>query len=200
MSLEEAKKTYRTLAKTMHPDVGGDTEEFKVLANEYAAIERGEAEAVLVSIDDIMDANAKRLEVIVATLRELYPRTKVLLHYSYDSIEMEFPTNVPLARMVELERVVNSFNYPFAVTVSFYREGRKSPITFKTERGCVTYINMQPGTPVILSEPSKVYSGRRYTIYQDKRHEECWDSKLNHRYVMRRMPKITLQGLLGLGK
>lgn len=40
-TLEEVKQTYKRLAKALHPDAGGDAEEFKVMAAEYeAAFER----------------------------------------------------------------------------------------------------------------------------------------------------------------
>lgn len=35
---EELKKEYRILAKQLHPDLGGDTEEFKTMQNEFEAM------------------------------------------------------------------------------------------------------------------------------------------------------------------
>ena len=35
ITAEELKKEYRRLAKMLHPDLGGDTEEFKIMQNEF---------------------------------------------------------------------------------------------------------------------------------------------------------------------
>ena len=40
MTIDEAKKKYRALAKKMHPDVGGDEEEFKILAAQDSYLEK----------------------------------------------------------------------------------------------------------------------------------------------------------------
>ena len=46
MSLDEARKAYRSLAKQLHPDIGGDEDEFKILAHEYSVIERRASEPI----------------------------------------------------------------------------------------------------------------------------------------------------------
>ena len=197
-TIEEAKKKYRSLAKKMHPDVGGDEEEFKILAAEYSYLEKRASEAVIANIADIMGAAGAMVNVIVETLKELYPRTRVVLNYTVSTIDVEVSGNVPVSRMLMVEQTINSFGYPFAVTLYFKREQRKSWITLRTQEG-VTWIN----TPKIADVDVKdapVYSGRRYIIHRGGRFERCVDMKANHIYVMRRMPKYSLQELLGIGK
>lgn len=133
MTLEDARKAYRTLAKQLHPDVGGDEDEFKILASEYSALERRASESVIANINDIMEAAGAMVGVIAQTLRELYPRTRVVLNYTSYTIEAEFFGNVPVERMVAIEQVINSFGYPFAVTVLFKRDVRKTAITLFTK-------------------------------------------------------------------
>ena len=122
MSLDEARKAYRSLAKQLHPDIGGDEDEFKILAHEYSVIERRASESVIANISDIMEAAGAMVGVIAQTLRELYPRTRVVLNYTSSTIEAEFYGNVPVERMVAIEQVINSFGYPFSVIVLFKRE------------------------------------------------------------------------------
>lgn len=197
MSPEEAKKAYRKLAKTMHPDVGGDTEEFKILASEYTAIIRNTAFEET-SIESAMKASAKMVDTIVASLQELYPRTPVVLFFSVNSIEVDFKANTPISRIVEIESVINSFKYPFSVSCSFHREGRKAPLTL-VSRDLYTYINTTPQACVDVDLTGKeIYDGRRYKIYENPRYSTCTDTKTGRVYVMRRTPKFTLKELLGL--
>lgn len=198
MTLEEARKKYRTLAKQLHPDVGGDEDEFKILASEYSALERRASESAIANINDIMEAAGAMVGVIAQTLRELYPRTRVVLNYTSYTIEAEFFGNVPVERMVAIEQIINSFGYPFAVTVLFKRDARKSAITLFTKRN-VTWINISQEVGVDVKE-TPIYSGRRYTIHRGGKYEQCEDKKTGHLYIMRRIPKYSLQELLGIGK
>ena len=64
MSLDEARKAYRSLAKQLHPDIGGDEDEFKILAHEYSVIERRASESVIANISDISDAGSAELHLL----------------------------------------------------------------------------------------------------------------------------------------
>ena len=198
MTLDEARKAYRSLAKKLHPDVGGDEEEFKILAGEYSALERRASESVIANLGDIMEAAGAMVSVIEQTLRELYPRTRVVLNYTFASIEAEFFGNVPIERMVAIEQIINSFEYPFTVTILFKRDVRKSPITLCTKNR-ITWINTPLDVAIDVKDPA-VYSGRRYIIHRGSKYEQCVDKKNNHLYIMRRIPKYSLQELLGIGK
>ena len=67
MSLDEARKAYRSLAKQLHPDIGGDEDELKILAHEYSVIERRASESVIANISDIMEAAGAMVGVIAQT-------------------------------------------------------------------------------------------------------------------------------------
>ena len=198
MSLDEARKAYRSLAKQLHPDIGGDEDEFKILAHEYSVIERRASESVIANISDIMEAAGAMVGVIAQTLRELYPRTRVVLNYTSSTIEAEFYGNVPVERMVAIEQVINSFGYPLSVIVLFKRDVRKTAITLFTKNN-ITWINIPQEVGVDVKE-TPIYSGRRYIIHRGGKYEQCEDKKNSHLYVMRRIPKYSLQELLGIGK
>lgn len=195
MTEEEAKRAYRSLAKEMHPDVGGSEEDFKILAREYAAIQKQVSEAPIADIGDMMMAAGAQVGVIAKTLAELYPRTRVVLNYTLSAIEAEITGNVPMERMLLIERIINSFGYPFTTTLLFKRGERKSWIKLRTV-GDVTMINTDVGVDVeVGDEPA--YKGRRYTLYKGAKFETCYDKNTDHTYCMRRMPKYSLRDLMG---
>ena len=114
-----------------------------------------------------------------------------MLNYTSSTIEAEFYGNVPVERMVAIEQVINSFGYPFSVIVLFKRDVRKTAITLFTKNN-ITWINIPQEVGVDVKE-TPIYSGRR-------KYEQCEDKKNSHLYVMRRIPKYSLQELLGIGK
>lgn len=198
MTETEAKRIYRSWAKKLHPDLGGDEEEFKILADEYSKIQRKISEPPIANIKNMMEAAGVMVNIIANTLTELYPRTRVSLYYTPTSIDAEFSGNVPVERMVAIEQIISSFEYPFNLIVYFKRDARKSPIQLCT-KGNVTWINTPAGVEVDVKEPP-VYNGRRYILHRGTKYEQCLDKKYNRLYVMRRIPKYSLQELMGIGK
>lgn len=197
MSGAEAKATYRQLSKQLHPDVGGDEEEFKILADEYTAI-RSHQVLQDISLDDMLVAAGKRVMSIADTVADLYPRTSVLLNYSHDEIIAVYAGNTSFSRMREIERIILSFDKPYRFKVSskFKRANRVAYISMMTI-GDTTWINTYAGTPYdVAADP--VSKGRRYTFYKGKKFEVCFDVKENHRYVMRRVRSLPLRELMGV--
>ena len=80
----------------------------------------------------------------------------------------------------------------------FKRDVRKTAITLFTKNN-ITWINIPQEVGVDVKE-TPIYSGRRYIIHRGGKYEQCEDKKNSHLYVMRRIPKYSLQELLGIGK
>lgn len=144
----------------------------------------------------MMAAAGVMVDVIAKTLAELYPRTRVILNYTLASIEAEVSGTPPMDKLLHIERVINSFNYPFTVTLYFKRDPVKKWLSLKTV-GNTTYLNMPPEETVRL-EGVPDYSGTRFTMYKSSRYEQCVDKREGRVYVMRRLPKLPLKGLLGV--
>lgn len=197
MTAAEAKKAYRALAKQLHPDHGGDEEEFKILADEYSEIEKRVSADTIASIDDMMEATGAMVTVIANTLAELYPRTRVVLNYTTAAIDAEITGNVPMHRMLHIEQVIRSFRYPLNVTLYFKRDPIKKWISLRTSDD-ITFINVEPGITVTMESVVPLYSGKRYAVYRTQRFERCVDKRTGHQYYMRRLPKLQLKELLGI--
>jgi len=197
MTVEEAKKAYRTLAKTMHPDVGGDEEEFKILAAEFAAISNNSVRVAIQSIDDLVAASGVMANAIVSVLQEIYPRTKVVLNYSYNSIDVDIYGNVPFQKMLHIEEIIKSFKYNLRITISFQRGEPPKWFKLATE-GKTTWINMKQGDSADMTNAKILYTGRRYTVEQSRYYTHCFDAKEGRDIYMKRTNKFTLQELMGI--
>lgn len=198
MSPEEAKRKYRTLAKTMHPDVGGDEEEFKILAKEYTELQCERVALEIPDINDMFSAAGTLVNEIASTVAELYPRTSVVLNYGVNDIDAYFQGNVSMKRMLEVAGVIRSFQYDFDLTMYFQRSPLKKWIPLWT-RGDTVYINVSREETPSLDALATAYSGRRYVITANKKYEVCQDLKEGKWYIMHRTTKLRLQTILGIG-
>ena len=196
MTVAEAKAAYRRLAKTLHPDAGGDEQEFKILSDEYVSIVRLFSKPPAVSFDDFMRVVDARVSTIIETIRELYPRTLVTLYYTPAEVILSFH-NTPLRKMLEIERIVKEFKFNMRTTIQFEREGSKKKYTVFTE-GPQVYINIGKKETPILEGAKRTYDGRRYKIDTNRVYERCTDTKTGTVYTMRRTPKFRLKELMGL--
>ena len=198
MPLETAKADYRKFAKTMHPDVGGDEEEFKILANEYAMICSG----VFVDVSKTMESMAARNKVfadlILSTLLEIYPRIPIQVWVGLRDIDFDFMEVVPFKKILHVVEIVNTFNPQVVINYSFVRPELKKRISMY-ERNHTLYINMARSDPAPISVEGKViYKGRRYTVVQDKKYSQCTDSVAKCSYIMKRSNKLSILELFKL--
>ena len=196
MTQEEARKTYRHWAMKLHPDVGGDEEEFKILSNEYTTIIKRETDKTL-SLDDLQNKADSMIVVIQKTLLEIYPRTKLVLVYDFRSIEVEIDSNISLPKMLHIEEIIKQFHYPFEVTLMFARDGSKKHYSLHTV-GSTVRINMRKDEVADMSNAKDIYSGRRYKIKKSRSYSLCSDLKTGLTIYMRNTPKFSLMTLLGL--
>ena len=196
--MAEAKSLYRKLAMTMHPDVGGDTDEFALLASEYAALQVQQSELNIPSYDDVMEPLRRKITLLTDFLNEVYPRTSISIMYSYASVDVYFNNATPLPKMLEIEKLIHTFDLQWRTVLYFRRGGSVKWYSIETTDGFTFYCNMpQDGEPD-CGNSLPVYEGRRYTIVQNKKYSVASDKKTGLKIIMKRTPKFTLQELMGL--
>lgn len=196
MSKNDAKKAFRALSKKLHPDVGGDADEFKILADEYATVLKGYVDYVQVG-KDALERAQRICEELVSIFADMYPKTKIHLNYAMNFIEAELGENVPLKKMVHIESVVRKLAPGMEVCVVFTRNGSKKVYNLITIGNC-TLINFKPGEGYSTDDTEVVYRGRRYKITKNKKCEFAVDSKEDHTYVLRKTTLFNMKELLDL--
>ena len=198
ISLEEAKNVYRTCAKTMHPDVGGDTDEFAILSTEYAAVRAQGALPVEFSYEDLMAPIRKKVEAVLDVLSEVYPRTNINIAYSYASVDVNFRDETPLPKMLVIEEIIRKFDFGIPVVLYFRRGQSVKRYPLVRISDTVYHCNMAPDEVPELENASNSYRGRRYVIWQTRKYAYSEDRKTGIKIIMHRNTKFTLQELMGL--
>ena len=198
ISLEEAKRIYRRLAKTMHPDVGGDAEDFVVLASEYGEILAKQTAVTIPSYDDIIATLRLKIRAVVSFLNEVYPRTSISIEYSPLEVEVYINTNTPLPKMLHIEELIRSFELNTRTVLYFRRGGSVRWYSLEYVGDSTYHCNIQQGEATDCSGMTPCYEGRRYFISQNKKYALGVDAKTNTRIIMKRTPKFNLQELMGL--
>lgn len=196
ISKEDAKKVFREMVKTLHPDVGGDEEEFKILADEYATVMKGQIDYVKARRDAV-ERVSEKVDALLSIFAEVYPKTRVMLRYDSRMIEAELNETVPFKKMLHIESIIRKFAPELDVTLVFQRGGSKRLYNLTTV-GNYTFINCKPEDEYSMVDAKAVYTGRRYTIEKNKSFEFGTDSKEGHVYILKRTSKFSMKELFGV--
>lgn len=197
MSASEAKKLYRELARTWHPDLHEgkpDYEEceanFKEISSEYTAIIKGEISAEENWFDEEGATNElySRLEAAEKVIQELFPKLRVAYWAYLLTPTITFPdNNVPMYKIMTVVEVVQQMVGKAKVTVHVPRDCRKKDFV------CVWY----PTTRTLVVEGASQFSdwhakgaGRRYKEFDGGRAEKITDTKTGISYVKNKSPKV----------
>lgn len=122
------KKQFRALCMQLHPDRGGDPEEFKEMMQEYALLS---SENVLLSVEDIMARSAAIAANLKEALLDLYPKCAANIFVKLN----EFDVHVDLAttgkQFFSLLDAIDAFsrsNPSIKINVSGMRDGKAIPL------------------------------------------------------------------------
>lgn len=197
MSQEEAHKIYRSYAKTMHPDAGGDEEAFKELANEYATICAQEVNGGYTSIEEMLMDSLEIARKIRATIFDIYPRIPLRVLAGPVNIEFYFTDIVPFKKVLHITEIASSFKVAIDFLFTFLRPELKKRIDLSVD-GDITYINMRKSERPAIMEGNTIYNGRRYTVVKGKKFSQCTDSKERRTYIMKNSSKLSIMELFNL--
>lgn len=179
---QERKKIFRQWAKKLHPDVGGDPEEFKRLLREYETTEQSGSTAdtsstqMCAKIHTYMTA----LEVPVSADIACYKK----------HVEVALERGIDLGRVLKIEQGVRGLTAAQGFSLMFrYRGSRQKPYSIET-RGEVTYINFNAADYAEVHHQLQWASNTEEILWRTcealgkHRYEFVWDNVANHGYIM----------------
>lgn len=190
-SPDDARLIYRKLARTMHPDVGGDEAAMKVLNGEYEAIQRRHISAVMETVEDLMARSKVIADKCLEIIREMYPRTKIAFDYSAIDVSIIFYGAVPLEKMVRVLDTCQNVAPAFKFKGEFQR-GTSEKVR-KFERKAMWVLLDWGNNPLPdMFGMKTLKDGPRWTHMQSRTVQLARDKKTNDIYVLRRTPKLSL--------
>ena len=197
ITLEDAKKHYRMLARTWHPDmhIGQDDYEdaeayFKEINDEYTKLVKGEV-AVQEHWHDEEGRTVElysRLKVVQQRVAEMFPRLHVVYWAYLITPTLEFlDDDVPMYKVMRVIETAQEILGKAQLIVELHRPCRKKVFRCMWDRLSRTLLidcESQPANWVSKG------SGRRYKEFECMRVERVLDTKDNISYVKTKSPKL----------
>lgn len=194
----EVRKTYRTLAKKFHPDLGGDEEKMKRLTTEYEEALR----ALPTKKTKVCDV----IEMVEERLHDLGVTTPHSV-YCGKTVEITLERGVDPSQVLIIEADIRREleRSGFLLLIKYWGERESRPYEIFTG-GCVTFIDIDAGNTYLhYAKQTRNYEQALYrtlaayvadTKNGEKWYNAYWDSKLKHGYLMHCSRTLTLPDLL----
>lgn len=197
LTLEQAKKQYRALARQWHPDthVGMPDqaeceEKFKEINEQYARIVKGEV-AVQEQWQDeegMTEELYSRLKVVQQLVEEMFPRLRVTYWAYLITPTLEFlDDDVPMYKVMQVVETAQEILGKAHIVVQLHRPCRKKVFQCEWDylsRTLLIDCQSQPANWVPKG------NGRRYKEYECLRVERIHDTKYDISYVKTKSPKL----------
>lgn len=194
----EVRKTYRTLAKKLHPDLGGDEEKMKILTTEY--------KEALKTLRSMESKSWNVIELVKSRLHELGVITPYSI-YCGKVIEITLERGVNPNQVLRIEADIRSelSSYGFLLFLRYWGVRKARPYNIFTI-GCITFIDMDSvDTYLHYAKQTGSYEQALYKTLAayvadvkngEKWYDAHWDIKIKHGYIMHCSKTLTLTDLL----
>lgn len=194
----EVRKTYRTLAKKLHPDLGGDEEKMKILTTEY--------KEALKTLHSMESKSWNVIELVKSRLYELGVTTPYSI-YCGKVIEITLESGVDPNRILVIEADIRSAieSCGSRLRLKYWGTRRSRPYEIFTS-GCATFIDIDAeDTYLHYAKQTGSYEQALYKTLAayvadvkngEKWYDAHWDIKTKHGYIMHCSKTLTLTDLL----
>lgn len=198
MTPEQARATYKTLMRTIHPDCGGNIIEAQALNAEYEEIKAFFARGAKRRSTQELTQEINCIEKILAECHHAY---NYFICGSGRYVEVTLGKGTQPQHIIAIERRVREYTASHGLTLGLhYKHQRKKAHTITTQRQ-ITFIDFDPddyqelnkqkpytdSIETLLWRICAVHNGRKYAYF--------WDKVRGHGYLMRRSQTLSLTDL-----